>query len=410
MEIAKCYTREESETIKLQYLSYVHDGGDLTSSLPKFRYAYNFFTGPEKLNADGIRKKAQGTFGGRKHTFPYSDRTMTHIIGKSAAFIEMIDLVEKISRVKSPALITGETGTGKEQVVREIYMGSDSSGEFIKNHCTSNETLFESDFFGHVKGAFTGATANRVGLLELAKDGIFFLDDISTLTPNLQAKLLRYFDDKRFRKLGDSGERYVDTRVIGASNEDLKNMVANGMFRSDLYYRMHNLTIDVPPLRKRKEDIPNLIKFYAVRFCIENKKDDSVIDRIFSPEVVSTLQEYPWPGNIRELGHMVERCITKEDMEKSYLEPAKIDSLISLDGSNHDGLGKHLKIEIKRGLTRRELNDLFWKSAFAPYVDDGEDFDRKKLASHIHVSDKDIYNAIKRYGLNVQSGKLVRAE
>jgi two-component system response regulator AtoC len=229
------------------------------------------------------------------------------LIGVSASFQGLLRTIQEVSTVRSTVLIAGETGTGKELLARAIHDRSpDRDKPYQVVDCTRfPEGMIESELFGHVKGAFTGAIADKMGLLELADGGTVFLDEIGDLPPSLQAKLLRVLEEGEVRAVGGTRSKKVDVRFIAATNQDLEARVARGDFRKDLYYRINVVTLRVPPLRDRKEDIPILARHFLVRFAREFGKTV----RDIQPSAVTDLIAYDWPGNIRELRNVIERAV-----------------------------------------------------------------------------------------------------
>jgi DNA-binding NtrC family response regulator len=231
----------------------------------------------------------------------------TRIIGKSAALRRVHDLVDRVAPTVATVLITGETGTGKELVARSIHEISDRArGSFVAVNCSAlPETLLESELFGYVKGAFTGAVANRRGLFEEAHGGTLFLDEIATISPSIQVKLLRVLQERHIQRLGSSQPVPVDFRLVAAGNLPLEDEVAAGRFREDLYYRLNIFPVHVPPLRERKEDIPLLASHFRLKFATEHGLEAPEI----SAETMRRLLSHDWPGNVRELENFVERSV-----------------------------------------------------------------------------------------------------
>ena len=229
------------------------------------------------------------------------------IIGKSKAIRQVLALVDRAAPTKSNVLITGESGTGKELVARAIHFASTrKNGPFISVNCMAlNPGVLESELFGHEKGSFTGAVAMRRGRFELAHGGTLFLDEIGELSHDMQVKLLRVLQERKFERVGSSEEIEVDIRVVTATNKDLQAEVENGSFREDLYYRLNVVHVHLPPLRERREDIPVLLAHFMEKIAAEN----AVARKNITPEALEFLSGYEWPGNIRQLENIVERCI-----------------------------------------------------------------------------------------------------
>jgi two-component system, NtrC family, response regulator AtoC len=229
------------------------------------------------------------------------------IIGRSRAIQEVIRRAELVAETKSTVLIMGETGTGKELVARAIHdRSAQRDMPLIKVNCAAiPETLLESELFGHVRGAFTGATGTKKGKFALADGGTIFLDEIGTMSPTLQSKLLRVLQEREFEPLGAERTEKVDVRVIAATNRDLRQMVAEGKFQEDLFYRLNVIPIEIPPLRDRREDVPALIDHFARK---HSQRIGRRIERI-DDAVLGELQRYDWPGNVRELENTIERAV-----------------------------------------------------------------------------------------------------
>src|SRR6187431_1040453 len=229
------------------------------------------------------------------------------IVGSSAALQKVLDIVKKVAKSNTTVLIRGETGTGKELIAGAIHRNSlRLSRNFVKVNCAAlPETLLESELFGHEKGAFTGADRQRIGRFEQADGGTLFLDEIGDMSPNTQAKILRVLQEHEFERLGGTRTQKVDVRLIAATNRDLSQMVASGQFREDLYYRLNVVSVEMPPLRERKEDIIALAMFFVKKFAAELKKKCDGLD----PEAQKLMLRYNWPGNIRELENAIERAI-----------------------------------------------------------------------------------------------------
>ncbi|MGA1865607.1 MAG: sigma-54-dependent transcriptional regulator [bacterium] len=233
------------------------------------------------------------------------------IIGESPKMKEIFTLVRRVAPTDSTVLICGESGTGKELIAREIYRQSlRKNNPFLAIDCGALvETLLESELFGHIKGAFTGATNTKHGCFELANGGTFLFDEIGNLSLSMQAKLLRVLQEQEIKPVGGEKMIKVDVRLIFATNKDLRKEIQKGSFREDLFYRISVMVITLPPLRERKEDIPSLSHFFLEKY---NKKRKRGIERI-SPDVMKIFINYDWPGNVRELGNVMERAVIMED-------------------------------------------------------------------------------------------------
>jgi two-component system response regulator AtoC len=249
-------------------------------------------------------------------------------IGKSRQIREILALVKKIAPTDSPVFIQGESGTGKELIANIIWHHSRRNElPFIALNCaTLSENLIESELFGHEKGAFTSAYQTKHGIVEVADNGTLFLDEIGELPPGLQAKLLRFLDSGEFRRVGSNRTLTVNVRVMAATNKDMRPLVRTGAFREDLYYRLNVITISLPPLRERRDDVPELAAFFLRKYCSKMSKS---IDG-FSADALGTLTGYDWPGNVRELENVIERAvilcdnsnIKKGDLSISAVAPA----------------------------------------------------------------------------------------
>jgi DNA-binding NtrC family response regulator len=230
-----------------------------------------------------------------------------HIIGKSEPMLKIFDLVAQVAPSRSTVLLQGESGTGKELIAKAIHLNSQRRDRpFVPvNTGSMPPDLLESTLFGHVKGAFTSAIASKKGLFEVADKGTLFLDEIGTMSLDTQSKILRVLQDRKFMHLGGIHELQVDVRIIAATNVDLRQLVREGKFREDLFYRLNVITIDLPPLRQRKEDIPLLVEHFLHKYSQENERDA----RRITPEALRPLVAYSWPGNVRELENVVERAV-----------------------------------------------------------------------------------------------------
>jgi DNA-binding NtrC family response regulator len=243
----------------------------------------------------------------QRYSFP-------NIVGKSERMLKILDLVAQVAMSRATILITGETGTGKELIANAIHAHSVRADHpFVPVHSGSvPPDLLESALFGHVKGAFTGATASRKGYFETADRGTIFFDEIGTISIETQTKLLRVIQEREFMPLGSAETTKVDVRIVAATNAELKKLVEDGRFREDLYYRLNVINLALPPLRDRKEDIPLLVEHFFTKYCKENEKylDEHGRSKLtFEPDAMQILMDHAWPGNVRELENVVERAV-----------------------------------------------------------------------------------------------------
>jgi len=240
------------------------------------------------------------------------------LIGSSPAMEEVYRLTRRVAGSNASVLILGETGTGKELIANAVHRLSDrQSGPFVKVNCGAlSESLLESELFGHVRGSFTGAVNNRTGRFEAAHTGTIFLDEINSTSLLLQVKLLRVLQEREFERVGDTQTVTVDTRVIAASNRELASEVENGRFREDLYWRLNVVPIFLPPLRQRREDIPDLVQYFLRYYSEANNRFVVKIEK----QALESLQDYHWPGNVRELQNYVERSVIMADGDELTLD------------------------------------------------------------------------------------------
>ncbi len=250
--------------------------------------------------------------------------SVKNIIGHSDKMQAVFQMIETVAEVQSTVLVTGESGTGKELVARAIHdLSPRAEKPFISINCGAfTETLLESELFGYVKGSFTGANANRKGLFEASNHGTIFLDEIGEMSPAMQVKLLRVLQERKVRPVGAHDEMPIDTRVIAATNRDLKAMSDDGSFREDLFYRISVIPISLPPLRERKEDIAELAEHFINKFCQQTGRQVSI-----SQKAMQMLENYAWHGNVRELEHTIERAVALERTEE--IQPERLPDHVS---------------------------------------------------------------------------------
>jgi len=315
MEVLKTVKEVSPETVVIMITAFATTG---TAVEAMKLGAYDYITKPFKV--DEIRlviQKALEKRHLRKENILLrreiaSRAGFSNFIGTSAAMQRVFSLIRQVADTKSTVLITGESGTGKELVAKAIHFNSSrNGGPFVTVNCGAlPETLLESELFGYMKGAFTGATSNKQGLFEAANGGTIFLDEISATTPALQIKLLRVLQEREFMRVGGTVDIKMDARVLAASNRDLMTEVSKGTFREDLYYRLNVIPISLPALRDRREDIPLLVEFFLKKFS--GGKEPKKI----TPEAINLLMNHRWPGNVRELENTIERLVILADGDR----------------------------------------------------------------------------------------------
>jgi transcriptional regulator with PAS, ATPase and Fis domain len=292
-----------------------------------------------------------------------------HLIGSSHPMLELRQEIERIARSDAKVLITGESGVGKELVARAIHASSPRTDRpFIAVNCAGlPETLLESELFGHVKGSFTGAYRDKPGKLETADEGTIFLDEVGEMTLRMQGLLLRFLETGELQKVGsERAGRRVDVRVVAATNRNLQDLIAQGQFREDLYYRLNVIHFWVPPLRERKEDIPGLIQYFLSRFTTNN--GTTYLVKGIEGEAFQALCDYPWPGNVRELENVIERLIVTGRHEQVRVEDLPAEIRIQR------GLGVKPKRERRKTIVDdlykklRDDRESFWTAVYPLYM------------------------------------------
>ncbi len=301
-------------------------------------------------------------------------------IAGSQAMQDVLELAGRVAPLDTTVLVYGESGTGKEFIVRLIHDQSPRAAEpFVSINCAAlTETLLESELFGHVRGAFTGAVRDKAGLFEVAQNGTLFLDEIGEVAPTVQAKLLRALQEREIRRVGAERTITVNARIVAATNRDLKAAVEDGTFREDLYFRLGVFVITVPPLRERREDIPPLVHNFMMRAAARMKKDV----RAVSADAVSALMNYAWPGNVRELEHAVERAVilaNGSSISRSDLPPEVMQHARSRQ-NNALPLQAHERAAIEKALEKHKGN-------------------RRRAAASLNISTVTLWRKMKRHGL-----------
>jgi two-component system response regulator AtoC len=293
---------------------------------------------------------------------------MGNIIGQNETMRQIYDLVCRVADTNATVLVSGESGTGKELIARAIHQQSQrQSKPFVAMNCAAiSESLVESELFGHERGAFTGAVEKHLGKFELAHTGVLFLDEVGSLRLDMQAKLLRVLQEREFERVGGSKTVRVDVRIVAASNEDLKQLVADKAFREDLFYRLNVVPVHVPPLRERKDDIPLLAEHFLAKY---NKAFNRKV-RGISPAALSSLNHYHWPGNVRELENVIERLVAISNHEVIGLDDLPLDLVSVRDNAADEiftsGAGlREAKAEFERHYILKALEKSRWNQTEA---------------------------------------------
>lgn len=351
--------------------------------------AYDFLTKP--VNLDRLSLLVKRALSTRELVLQHralqeeldQRRQFANIVAKSAEMRRVFDVVRQVAPTRASVLVTGDSGVGKELVADAIHnLSNRKQKPFIKVHCAAlSESLLESELFGHEKGSFTGAVARKRGRFELAHTGTIFLDEIGEINPSVQIKILRVLQEKTFERVGGEETMEVDVRIISATNKDLKEEIAKGTFREDLYYRLNVVNIHIPPLRERKEDIPLLAAAFVKEFAKENEKQVEGID----PKARSLLYNYSWPGNVRELRNCLESAVVMSKgnvITSDDLPP----SIVTDSESNH--------VRIQLGVTMGEAEKEIIRANLA-----AQNGNKSRTAETLGIGRKTLHRKIAEYQL-----------
>jgi DNA-binding NtrC family response regulator len=390
MEVLRAYRQKSPETIIIMMTAF----GSIETAIQAIKEgAYDYVSKPFKLDEIKltIRRALEQKSLLRENLF-YRQELITkykleNIVGRSPQMLQVYKTVARVAESRSTVLIVGESGTGKELVARAIHFNSPRSAKpFVAVDCGSlAETLLESELFGHVRGAFTGAVANKRGLFEEADNGTCFLDEVGDISLAMQAKLLRVIQEHEIKRVGGTEPTKIDVRVVAATNKNLEELVAEKKFREDLFYRLNVVFINIPPLRERRDDISLLADHFLRKYAAENEKPVSRI----SPEALDLLIRYHWPGNVRELENIIERAIIlsrhsiilPEDLPwRLRIEPLEI-SGASLP--SHISLSELERIHIMKILEETGGN-------------------KKKAADILGIDRRTLYRMAARYGISLK--------
>jgi two-component system response regulator AtoC len=328
----------------------------------------------------------------------FDDDVDSEFVGNSSKMKEIFSLIYRLCKVDTTVLIRGENGTGKELVAKAIHFNSPKKdGSFIAVNCGAiPESLMESEFFGHEKGSFTGASERKIGKFQLANNGTLFLDEIAELKPEMQVKLLRVLQEKKFVPVGGSREIKTNARIIAATNRNLEKMIEDGEFREDLFYRLNVMPIFLPPLRDRKDDIPGLVQHFIKKF---SKQMASPIQSI-SPVAVELLKNYRWPGNIRELENAIERSFIVET--SSVIAPDSLPDSVKAAGKTTN---LHQETEAPANYRGPLDFDLFREQVEKDFVVSALKANKGRInqtVAHANIPKNTLLRKIKKYGINVK--------
>jgi transcriptional regulator with PAS, ATPase and Fis domain len=308
------------------------------------------------------------------------------IVGKSEEMEKVFRMVEKVAETESTILIYGESGTGKELIAREIHFRSSrANNPFVSINCGAlPESLLESELFGHVKGSFTGAIRDKEGLFKVAQGGSFFLDEVGETSPTIQVKLLRVLQEREIIPVGGTNPIKVDVRLIAATNADLEKAVSHEKFRADLFYRLNVIPIHLPPLRKRKDDVPLLVNHFLKKY---NERTSAETPKTISREAMEVLAAYAWPGNVRELENVIERAVILEESPEIKVEslPEKLRSRGEAHTSLITDRAEVTLEELEREYLLKVLEDTNWQ--------------KKRASSILGINASTLYRKIQRYNL-----------
>lgn len=354
--------------------------------------AYDFLTKP--LNLDQLGMIVKRALEGRELKLQHetllkevgNEKSIDKIIGKSASMQKVLAMIRKVADSKASVLITGESGVGKELVADALHnLSSRHANSFVKVHCAAlSESLLESELFGHEKGAFTGADNLHKGRFELAHGGTIFLDEIGEINQSVQIKLLRVLQEHKFERVGGEQTIEVDVRVIAATNKNLAEEVKAGRFRQDLYYRLNVVSIEVPPLRERKDDIPLLINSFLEEFNVENGKHVEGIDT----RARSAIYKYDWPGNIRELRNCIESAVVMASGKEIMIED--LPPTVSKSSQTES-------ISIPAGITLEEAERMIIEQNLA-----ANKGNKSKTADILGIGRKTLHRKLQEYGVENQ--------
>lgn len=393
MEVLKAYRQKSPETIMIMMTAF---GSIETAILAIKEGAYDYVSKPFKL--DEIKLAIQRALDQRRllqENLLYRQELITkykleNIVGRSPQMLQVYKTIARVAESRSTVLLIGESGTGKELVARAIHFNSPRAPRaFIAVDCGSlAETLLESELFGHVRGAFTGAITNKKGLFEEADSGTCFLDEVGDISLAMQAKLLRVLQEHEIKRVGGTETIKVDVRIVAATNKNLEQLITEKRFREDLFYRLNVVSLHLPPLRDRVEDIPLLAEHFLRKFAEINQKPVSRI----SPEALEMLSRFGWPGNARELENVVERAVTLS--QHSIILPEDLPARMRTEPAmvNANILPSHISLsELEKLYIQKVLEQTGWN--------------KKKAADILGIDRRTLYRMASRYGIDMKKNE-----
>lgn len=380
LEVLQWFRKEQPEAIVVLMTAF----GSSSSAIESIQQgAYDYISKPFKIDElRNVIRKALSARLVKKATLEETEvEEFETIVGRSQSMIEIYKMIGRVADSDTVVLIIGETGSGKELIARALHdKSSRVSKPFLAVNCSAfTETLLEAELFGHEKGAFTGAVASRPGIFEAATGGTCYLDEISETSPAMQSKLLRVLQNKEIKRVGSNQITRINTRIVASSNRDLKAMVDSGEFRQDLYYRLNGIAMTMPPLRERKEDLPDLIQYFLKKYSSPDRKIN------ISQEAYESLLAYNWPGNIRELENVLQRAVTITPLDAILPEHLNLGETTSPSTSVFD-FNEQVPLE---EVEKRYIRYVYFKTGR----------NKVKTAEILGIDRKTLYSKLAKYGI-----------
>ncbi|HSP07848.1 MAG TPA: sigma-54 dependent transcriptional regulator [Acidobacteriota bacterium] len=381
LEVLNWFRREQPEAIVVLMTAF----GSSSSAIDAIQQgAYDYISKPFKIEElRNVIRKAVSTRGVEMATFEETEvEEFETIVGRSKCMIEIYKMIGRVADSEAPVLILGETGSGKELIARALHERSSRGKQpFLAVNCSAfTETLLESELFGHEKGAFTGALTTRPGIFEAADRGSCFLDEISETTLAMQSRLLRVLQNHEIKRVGSNQIITVHARIIASSNKDLRILIEKGDFRQDLYYRLNAITIAVPPLRERREDLPDLVLYFLRKFSPPDRRIN------ISQEAFQSLMNYDWPGNIRELEHVIQRAVTVTPLDTILPEHLNLGGSVPHPAASGMDFNEQVTLD---ELEKRYIRYIYQKTGK----------NKVRTAEVLGIDRKTLYSKLARYGI-----------